>query len=132
MVCPEAPEVLFEDYGEGQLVNGKAHIDLDPIYAKNVAINEKHPLRAFIQLEGDCNGVYVTNKTLSGFDVVELSGGNSNVPFTWHVIANRVDRKDDNGNILSYNQDNRWQPSAPPLQSQTQSLQKSLAQEIPH
>lgn len=131
MVCPEAPEALFEDYGEGQLVNGTAHIDLDPIFAKNVAIRENHPLRVFIQLEGNCNGVYVTNKTGSGFDVVELSGGNSNVAFSWHVIANRVDTKDGNGNILSYNQDNRWQKSGPSLQTQTQTLQKSEAQVTP-
>ncbi|HYV94045.1 MAG TPA: hypothetical protein VE978_19870 [Chitinophagales bacterium] len=131
MVCPEAPEILFEDYGAGQLVNGKAHIDLDPIFVKNVAINEKHPLRVFIQLEGDCNGVYVTNKTFSGFDVVELSGGNSNISFTYHVIANRADRKDDNGIIISYNQDNRWQPTGPLLQSQTSPQQKLQLQELP-
>ena len=26
LACPESPEIMFEDYGEGQLVNGKAHI----------------------------------------------------------------------------------------------------------
>lgn len=111
MTCPEAPEILFEDYGIGQLINGKAHIDLDPVFAKNVTINEKHPLRVFIQLEGDCNGVYVTNKTQTGFDVVELNSGQSNVKFAYHVVANRADDRDENGNIVSINADIRFSPA---------------------
>ncbi len=55
MYCNESPEVKFEDYGEAQLVNGKAHITLDPVLAKNISINDKHPMQAFVQLEGDCN-----------------------------------------------------------------------------
>src|SRR5699024_8213574 len=43
MFAPEAPEILFEDYGHGKLNNGKVHIELDPIFVKNVAINDKHP-----------------------------------------------------------------------------------------
>ncbi len=87
----ETPEFYFQDYGQAKLVNGQAHIDIDPILAKNVAINEKHPLRVFIQLEGDCKGVYVTNKTATGFDVIELGGGNSNVTFQWSVTCNVAD-----------------------------------------
>ena len=92
MFCPEATEVLFEDYGSGQLVNGHVRVELDPIFAKNITVNSKHELRVFIQLEGDCNGVYVTNKSGNGFEVKELGGGNSNVKFTYKVIGNRADR----------------------------------------
>lgn len=88
--APEAPENFFTDYGAGQLVNGKTHITLDPILSKNIEVNEAHPLRVFVQLEGDCKGVYVTNKSADGFDVIELQGGNSNVSFTWNVVANRA------------------------------------------
>ena len=107
MVCPEAPEVLFEDYGEGELANGSAHIELDKMFSSSIAVNEKHPLRVFIQLEGDCKGVYVANKTADGFDVKELNDGNSTVKFTYHVIGNR---KDDyqNGLLVSKYQDNRY------------------------
>jgi hypothetical protein len=97
--APETPEVYFEDYGQGQLVNGKAHIDLDPTIAKNVIINEKHPLRAYIQLEGDCNGVYVTNKTANGFDVVELQHGTSSSTFQWHIVCNRADEVMPSGKV---------------------------------
>ncbi len=90
MVCPETPEALFQDYGTGKLINGKAHITIDPIFAKNIYVDEEHPLKVFIQLEGNCNGVYVTNKTQEGFDVIELNNGNSNVSFSYTVIANRA------------------------------------------
>jgi len=128
LTCPEAPEILFEDYGVGQLVNGKAHIDLDPIFAKNVTINDKHPLRVFIQLEGDCNGVYVTNKTPNGFDVVELNNGKSNVKFVYHVVANRADDVDENGNVLSRYADIRFGPGMPPMKP---IVQKSNTKSIP-
>jgi hypothetical protein len=84
------------------LVNGKAHITLDPILAKNVCINEKHPLQAFIQLEGDCKGVYVANKTVSGFDVIELNHGTSNTAFSWHIVANRANTVNAKGETYAY------------------------------
>lgn len=107
LACPETPEILFEDYGEGQLVNGRAHIDLDPIIAKNVIINEQHPLRVYIELLGDCNGTYVANRSATGFDVIELKGGTSNTAFQWHIICNRADEQMANGNV-SHNADIRF------------------------
>jgi len=111
--CPEAPENLFQDYGQGKLVNGKAHIDLDPILTKNIVVDETHPLRVFVQLEGDCMGVYVTNKSASGFDVIELAGGNSNVDFSWTVTANRADEVLEDGTIARYSSE-RFAPAQGP------------------
>ena len=78
--APESPEIYFEDYGEGHLVHGFAHVEIDPIFAGNVTISEQHPLRVFLQLEENesTRGVIVKNKTAHGFDVVELGGGASN------------------------------------------------------
>jgi len=64
-------------------------------------IDEQHPLKVFIQLEGDCNGVFVTEKSSSGFRVKELNKGRSSVNFSWHIVGNRADSKDANGNINS-------------------------------
>lgn len=91
MFAPEAPEIFFQDFGRGELINGKVHIALDSIFSRNIVVNEQHPLNVFIQLEGDCNGVYVTNKTATGFDVIELNNGKSNVKFSYFVNANRAD-----------------------------------------
>jgi len=125
MFCPEAPEVLFEDYGIGKLVNGKAHIELDKILARSLKIDKEHPLKVFIQLEGNCNGVFVTNKTSKGFDVVELVNGTNSVDFSWHIVANRADRKDSNGNIES-NFENLRLPIGPsPLKDKKAAKKKS-------
>ncbi len=109
LACPESPEIYFEDYGEGQLVNGTAHIDLDATIAQNVTINEKHPLRVFIQLydNENCAGVVVKNRTASGFDVVELNHGTSNTAFSWHIVCNRADEQLASGKV-SHNADVRY------------------------
>jgi hypothetical protein len=132
--CTEAPEVLLEDYGTGQMVNGRAHIEIDPILAQNIYVNdaEGKPLRVFIQLEGDCKGVYVTNKTATGFDVVELDGGTSNINFTWHVVGNRADAKDANGNVTSTIQSLRFPQGVERVNSvQSQPAQVAPAQQAP-
>jgi hypothetical protein len=113
MFCAESPEVLLTDYGQGQLVAGFAHIDLDPIFAHNVAITADHPLRVFIQLEDDenCQGVVVKNKTTTGFDVVELRGGLSNATFQYQIICNRKDEIAPSGRLSRY-ADVRFPPSS--------------------
>lgn len=108
MFAPESPEMLFQDFGKGKLVNGFAKIEMDPSFAKNIFVDDEHPLKVFVQLEGDCNGVYIANKTATGFEVKELNGGTSNAEFTWFANGNRIDRKDENGNVISKNQDVRF------------------------
>jgi hypothetical protein len=103
LACPEAPEILFMDFGHGKLINGTAHIDLDPTISKNILVDNAHPLKVFVQLEGNCNGVYVANKTATGFDVIELGNGTSNVDFTYQIVAQRADEYDENGNLVSKN-----------------------------
>lgn len=102
MYCTEAPEVLFTDYGTARLVNGRVHVTIDPLLARNIFISADKPLKVFIQLEGDCKGVYVTNKTAAGFDVIELQNGTSNTPFSYQLVANRADATDANGRVSSY------------------------------
>lgn len=111
MNCPETPENLFMDYGIGKLVNGRAHIQIDPILSKNIIVNEKHPLKVFIQLEGDCNGVYVTNKTATGFDVIELQSGSSSIPFSYNIVATMGDQTVTNaeGKTRVAKYDTRWE-----------------------
>ncbi|WP_264558977.1 hypothetical protein [Flavobacterium sp. N2270] len=101
LFSPEAPEILFEDYGTSQLVNGEVYVTIDPVLKKALYVDEKHPLKVFIQLEGDCAGVFVTDKSVDGFKVKELARGTSNVKFSWHIVANRADDKDSLGNVTS-------------------------------
>lgn len=101
MFAPEAPEIVFQDYGVGQLVNGIARIELDPVLKRSLHVDTEHPLKVFVTLEGDCNGVYVTDKSIDGFTVKELKGGTSSIAFSWQIVANRADRIDANGEIIS-------------------------------
>lgn len=101
MVAPEAPEALFQDFGSGKLINGYAKINIDPILAKNIKVDDDHPLKVFVQLEGDCNGVYVFNKSAFSFEVKELQNGNSTLSFSYQIVASRAD-EERNGMVSKY------------------------------
>jgi len=90
LYCQESPENWFEDFGEGRLINGRAHVVLDNLFLETVTIDAEFPMKVFVQPEGDCKGVYVSKGTNS-FDVVELNQGKSNVPFSYRVVAKRKD-----------------------------------------
>jgi hypothetical protein len=118
LTCPEAPVAVFQDFGTGQLANGFAHITIDPDLAININVSEEHPLRVYITPEGDCNGVFVTNKSANGFDVVELRGGQSNVNFSWQIVATRANEeyilRDGSIEVSDYSQ--RFPPAPGPLE----------------
>lgn len=126
MYCTESPEVLLDDYGQGQLINGVAIIKLDEIYTHTILVNDKHSLRVFVQLEGDCKGVFVTEKTSQGFTVKELDNGKSNVSFTYRVVANRKDEVI-NGQMASKYQDLRF-PLAEGLNVPTIDISKRMVE----
>jgi len=89
----EAPEVWFEDLGGGKLVNGEVTIQLDPLFLETVVIDADHPMRVFVQMEGESQEVYVTKGTTS-FVVKERNGGNSNAEFSYRIMAKRVHFQD--------------------------------------
>jgi hypothetical protein len=55
-----------------------------------------------VQLEGNCKGVFVTNKTANGFDVEELDNGTSNTPFMFTIVANRANEVNPDGSLAKY------------------------------
>ena len=54
-------------------------------------VDANHPISVLIQPKG-CKGVYVTNKSTKGFDVIELNNGKSDINFTWFIMATRADK----------------------------------------
>ena len=89
LYCQESAENWFEDFGEGELRNGRAHIELDALFLETVTIDAYSPMKVFVQLNDEnCLGVAV-KRGLSGFDVVELNNGASNAHFTYRVVAKR-------------------------------------------
>ncbi|MDP4237380.1 MAG: hypothetical protein Q8919_13110 [Bacteroidota bacterium] len=88
LYCEEATEIWFNDYGSSQLVGGKAVIELDDIFLNTVTIDEKNPMKIFIQMNGESNPVYV-KKGATSFEVVESGGGRSNASFDYRIVAKR-------------------------------------------
>ena len=125
--CPESPEITLQDSGNAKLINGEVRIIIDPVIAKNITVNKKHPLKVFVQLEGDCNGVYITAKSNKGFTVKELQRGSSNTNFSWFLIANRADEYDNNGEMASKNSDVRL-PYGPGKQESKKAIRKDTRQ----
>jgi hypothetical protein len=124
LFATETPEILFEDFGTGQLVNGEAYIKVDPVLSKNIYVDDKHPMKVFIQLEGDCKGVYVTEKTKDGFKVKELQNGSSNVSFSWNLVANRADTVNPDGSLASKHVGVRFPAGPSRIAPEEQSLQE--------
>jgi hypothetical protein len=88
MYAMESPELWFEDFGSARLTNGRAYITLDSQFLETVTIDTDNPMKVFVQLNDDCNGVYV-KKGVDGFEVIELQGGTSNASFDYRVLAKR-------------------------------------------
>ena len=74
----ESPEHWFEDFGSARLKRGRATVRIDRDFAKAVKVDN---YRVFLTPEGDCQGLYISNKTGRGFEVRELQGGTSSVAF---------------------------------------------------
>ena len=83
----QSPEVRIEDFGSAQLENGQTAVQIDSLFAKTVNLDDYH---VFLTPLGDCNGLYVTNKTATSFEVHELGGGTSEISFDYRIVAKRA------------------------------------------
>lgn len=91
----ELPEVWFEDVGGGQLVNGTTHIQLDPLFLETIFVDQTHPMRVFLQEEGESNGlIVIKDADNKGFTVKEKNGGTSNITFSFRIMAKRLHFQD--------------------------------------
>ncbi|MGA8154541.1 MAG: hypothetical protein WB952_26590 [Terriglobales bacterium] len=83
----ESPKNWFEDFGSDQLLNGAAVVHLEPEFAQTV--NTALAYHVFLTPNGDCQGLYVSQKTPGSFEVHELGKGTSNVKFDYRIVALR-------------------------------------------
>jgi hypothetical protein len=84
----ESPEIWFEDFGEGNLTNGTAHVKLDLLFLETVTIDQSHPMKVYIQITSGNPMNVVVSKGTTGFDVV-ASESNSNATFDYRIVAKR-------------------------------------------
>ncbi|MEO8088266.1 MAG: hypothetical protein ABI763_15705, partial [Bacteroidota bacterium] len=88
MTAPESPEYWYYDYGTVNLVNGFAHVDLDPILRDIIVVDASNPLKVFPQVNiASSNGVAIMNKTATGFDIVEVNGGTNSGEVDYQIVA---------------------------------------------
>ncbi len=66
---------------------------MDPLFLETVTISREHPMKVFVELGGDCDGVYVV-KGETGFEVIEVKNGTSSIPFDYRVVAKRKGSED--------------------------------------
>jgi hypothetical protein len=83
----ESPQNWFEDFGSGQLTGGTARIALDTTFAEEV--NTGVSYHVFLTPHEECEGLYVSDESASGFEVHELHHGQSNVTFDYRIVALR-------------------------------------------
>ena len=82
---PQSSQPMVEDNGEAQLVNGSAYVRVDPAFAN--IIGQRTVYSVSITPEGNSNGLFVTQKTLTGFAVRENNGGRSTLAFEYRIVA---------------------------------------------
>jgi hypothetical protein len=116
-----------EDVGEAQLANGRAYVAIDARLAQT--IDPRVAYHVFVTPEGDCNGLYVTQKSPAGFAVRELRGGRASLAFEYRIVAKPVGengvrlatapalpKRDDDGFAKSAGSAHRLPPSLSPEQ----------------
>jgi hypothetical protein len=88
----QSPEAWFEDFGTGTLVEGKALILIDPLFAATVNLNSDY--HVFLTPMGNSNNLYVFNQTPTSFEVLEANDGQASISFHYRIVAKRQGYED--------------------------------------
>jgi len=67
-------------------------VAIDPLYSETV--NTEIDYHVFLTPRGECKGLYVVNQKDSSFEVRELNGGESDIPFSYRIVAKRKGYED--------------------------------------
>jgi hypothetical protein len=87
MYAVESPQSWFEDFGFGRLVDGRAEVRLDADFAALVTDDAYH---VFVTSYEDNNGLFVTGRTMTGFEV-RAAVATASGEFSYRVVAMRKD-----------------------------------------
>ncbi len=83
----ESPENWFEDFGGAELIQGRAIVKLDPVFAETVSTEVEY--HVFLTPKGDCQGLYIARQSADSFEVRELQYGKQTIAFDYRVVAKR-------------------------------------------
>jgi hypothetical protein len=97
MYSVESPEAWFEDFGTGTLVNGKAEVKIDPLFAHHIRTDQYH---VFLTPHDAEHHLAATARTVQSFSVeadtalAKLKGKSAadvNGTFSYRIVAKRND-----------------------------------------
>lgn len=83
----QSSEDWVEDFGSGALSGGVATVQLEPRFAKTISSQANY--HVFLTPAGDCDGLYIANRTANSFEVRELKSGTSSVQFDYRIVSHR-------------------------------------------
>lgn len=109
---PRATLPVLEDFGEGRLAGGKATVALDPAFA--ATISDRSPYLVFVTPDGDTKGLYVTGKTMQGFEVREVQGGTSSLTFDYRIVGRPANDDTPRMSLIAHLPRASSRPEAPP------------------
>jgi hypothetical protein len=84
MYSPAQAVATVEDVGEARLSHGQTYVRLDPRFS--ATMSRARPYLVFLTPQGDTSGLYVTQKTSTGFAVREHAG-QSDVAFDYRIVG---------------------------------------------
>ena len=87
--APRVSVPTIDDVGESQLIHGTAYVAIDARFGS--LVDHARNYLVFVTPEGDCNGLFIAQRTAAGFSVRELRGGTSSVGFSYRIVAKPVD-----------------------------------------
>jgi hypothetical protein len=92
---PQCPEAWIEDYGSGSIEGGFCHVDLDPLFADCVTVDEANPIKVFIQMTSPVENQHYVKKGTDGFDVIVLGDDADQImaTFDYRVVAARKEHE---------------------------------------
>ena len=80
----QAMSHVLEDENTASIANGAGVVRIDPAFTEAVGSAN---YQVFLTPDGDCNGLYVSEKTATSFVVRELRGGRSTLAFDYRIVA---------------------------------------------
>jgi hypothetical protein len=84
----QSPEVWVEDFGSATLVDGRAVVSLEPVFAG--LVNPEAGYHVYLTPLGDCQGLYVADKAADSFEVRELGDGKASISFDYRIVARQA------------------------------------------
>ncbi|HMD03288.1 MAG TPA: hypothetical protein VKG44_10025, partial [Candidatus Baltobacteraceae bacterium] len=80
----QAMSHILEDENTSGITNGVGLVHIDPAFTESVGSAN---YQVFLTPNGDCNGLYVAEKTATSFVVRELRGGRSTLSFDYRIVG---------------------------------------------